>query len=510
MTTNTPISEQLKQLCELFPEADEEVCQAVFQSHNGNLEASINAMLSITDPNYIPEEIPLQADNPAPQPEQQLPAEDLTSVITSTSEQQLRADEDLARALMAEEERQAAQAQAQAQPPTRPPLPTRNSGSNDLDPTLQEIKDKFNVFTDTTVKKIKEMYNRLITPEDDDLYGQQMPHQGQNGQNTGYNQTSGPGQNPARTYNESSRYNNSDFLDDPDDMRSASIINTPFQNSAPPRMPPRTTPDNTGFVSVSTEGIVPSEPKESIHSYPTKNTNITAEPIPTTNFSTSSDPVSLYSAAEPVPSFSAPETSAVVAPTIPILAKEDEETAIPSHTTASEPVTSFSAPEASTIAAPTMPTLADEDNSTSAPISFPTTTETVTSFGSPEASTIVPPTIPTIAKEDDSTSAPISFSGATNPESDASILENPALSTSTAPTLSQESSNAFDISSKAAPAVSESAIFDQASSKDSLDTTNPWLPGSATSADQISSIADNFSKTKVTTPENSFDDETKH
>ncbi|ORX90529.1 hypothetical protein K493DRAFT_339952 [Basidiobolus meristosporus CBS 931.73] len=336
MTTNTPNPEQLKQLCELFPEADEEVCRAVYESHAGDLEASINAMLSITDPSYIPDEVPPFTQDSLP-PSETPTAPDPTSV-TSTSEQQMKADEELARALMAEEERQA----SQAQQANRPPLPARRSSSSDMDPTLQEIKEKINVFTDNTVKKIKDLYNRYLMPEYEDLYGQQMPSHAQYEQNTSQNPTGNQNQTPRWNRNESSQYNHTDFLEDPDDMRSASIIDSPFQNSTPPPPPPRNKIDSTGFETVSIEGSEPNELKDELNTPATKKPTSSSEAVATLTSSNTDiidTPVSL-TATEPSLPINPPETSAVVAPSA-----------------SDKTISAFSAPEASAILAPAIPTL---------------------------------------------------------------------------------------------------------------------------------------------------------
>lgn len=47
----------------MFPSVDPEVCEAVFEANQANLEQSINALLSMSDPNYKSEEnIPAQTE----------------------------------------------------------------------------------------------------------------------------------------------------------------------------------------------------------------------------------------------------------------------------------------------------------------------------------------------------------------------------------------------------------------------------------------------------------------
>ena len=47
----------------MFPDVDPEVCEAVFDANQADLEQSINALLGISDPNYkIEENIPVQTE----------------------------------------------------------------------------------------------------------------------------------------------------------------------------------------------------------------------------------------------------------------------------------------------------------------------------------------------------------------------------------------------------------------------------------------------------------------
>ncbi|KAF9102389.1 hypothetical protein BGX27_011022 [Mortierella sp. AM989] len=148
-------------LTEAFPTVEKEVCEFVLESHRGDVEASINALLEISDPEFQPEpqqqqqpqQVPsAPATSPPALPRRQEP-DDLTQDVanmnlgqnqpraeidpillasTSTSEQQLRADEDFARTLAAMDE-------------YREELP--------------KIKERLNVAADTTKKKVTEWYN---------------------------------------------------------------------------------------------------------------------------------------------------------------------------------------------------------------------------------------------------------------------------------------------------------------------------------------------------------------
>ncbi|PKC13691.1 hypothetical protein RhiirA5_351298, partial [Rhizophagus irregularis] len=82
---STQNTEAINTLKGMFPSVDPEVCEAVFEANQANLEQSINALLSMSDPNYKSEEnIPAQTESGP-----------------NTSEQ-IKRDEELARSLAAE------------------------------------------------------------------------------------------------------------------------------------------------------------------------------------------------------------------------------------------------------------------------------------------------------------------------------------------------------------------------------------------------------------------------
>ncbi|KAI1314397.1 hypothetical protein EDD11_002223 [Mortierella claussenii] len=210
--TNTPtqtptapaVSEReakLTILTEAFPTVEKEVCEFVLESHRGNVEASINALLEISDPEFQPEpQQPTAApatasagpaathtDMPPALPRRQ-DHDDLAQGVnnlnlgqnqqpqeldpvflasTSTPEQQLRADEDFARTLAAMDEYRARdrqnirnqQGQQQHQQDEGPSFATEIKEL--MDEELPKIKERFNVAADTTKKKVTEWYNQF-------------------------------------------------------------------------------------------------------------------------------------------------------------------------------------------------------------------------------------------------------------------------------------------------------------------------------------------------------------
>ncbi|KAF9127513.1 hypothetical protein BGW39_005814 [Mortierella sp. 14UC] len=188
-------------LTEAFPTVEKEVCEFVLESHRGNVEASINALLEISDPEFhaepalAPQPVRAPAPAPAPIPAQAPPAlprrndlegqmgnlnlggqnqqqaqheiDPILLASTSTSEQQLRADEDFARTLAAMDEyrardRQNAHGQNQQQQQQQQQQdegPGFVAEMKELmDEELPKIKERFNVAADTTKKKVNEWY----------------------------------------------------------------------------------------------------------------------------------------------------------------------------------------------------------------------------------------------------------------------------------------------------------------------------------------------------------------
>jgi len=74
LAPTTPVSEReakLAILTEAFPTVEKEVCEFVLESHRGDVEASINALLEISDPDFQPE--PQQPAPPVVAPPSSVP-----------------------------------------------------------------------------------------------------------------------------------------------------------------------------------------------------------------------------------------------------------------------------------------------------------------------------------------------------------------------------------------------------------------------------------------------------
>jgi hypothetical protein len=147
-------TEALNTLKGMFPDVDPEVCEAVFDANKANLEQSINTLLGISDPNFKSEEAnPVQGE---------------TGYSSSTREQ-IERDEELARSLAAEADRQfyaenpQYDAQRQRQHGQQPPPQQQQQQSSfpDFSEELPVIKEKIVQAVDTTKKKAKEWYDKF-------------------------------------------------------------------------------------------------------------------------------------------------------------------------------------------------------------------------------------------------------------------------------------------------------------------------------------------------------------
>ncbi|KAG0312480.1 hypothetical protein BGZ99_009480 [Dissophora globulifera] len=219
-TPTAPASEReakLAILTEAFPTVEKEVCEFVLESHRGNLDASINALLEISDPDFQPEPqaaAPPVTEAPPPLPQRQSPdmlsqgvadmslgqnqpraeIDPILLASTSTSEQQLRADEDFARTLAAMDEYRARDRQnvrnqqgqqGQHQQDEEEDEPSFAAEFKELmDEELPKIKERFNVAADTTKKKVTGWYNQFKANRAE--AAQRNAEQNQQQQNEGY------------------------------------------------------------------------------------------------------------------------------------------------------------------------------------------------------------------------------------------------------------------------------------------------------------------------------------
>ncbi|KAJ7661676.1 hypothetical protein B0H17DRAFT_1094205 [Mycena rosella] len=126
----------------MFPDFDDSLLQSVLDSVNGNTDNAIDALLGMSDPDYTSE----QAAAPqAPQTQEEL-------------------DEQLARTLMLEDEREehAWRAQQQQPPPQQRPQAQRlaSDGAPERD-TMQEFQEQFNKFAENGKKTLGTLFSKV-------------------------------------------------------------------------------------------------------------------------------------------------------------------------------------------------------------------------------------------------------------------------------------------------------------------------------------------------------------
>ncbi|KAF0495228.1 CUE domain-containing protein 5 [Gigaspora margarita] len=156
----------LNTLTSMFPDVEPEICEAVLNANNGELEASVNSLLGMSDPNFNGEEtIPVQTES---------------GIVTSSSRQQIERDEELARYLAAEADRELGpppshltEEQQREYQQQQQQQQQQSSGFPDFSEELPIIKEKIIQAADTTKKKVKEWYEKFrqqSSPKNENQY----------------------------------------------------------------------------------------------------------------------------------------------------------------------------------------------------------------------------------------------------------------------------------------------------------------------------------------------------
>ncbi|KAJ6507169.1 hypothetical protein C8R47DRAFT_85905 [Mycena vitilis] len=134
---------RLSVLRAMFPDFDDSLLQSVLDSVQGDTDRAIDALLGMSDPDYTSEQPPAQQQAPQTQ-------EDL--------------DEQLARTLMLEDERQEHVWRAQQQPQQgqRPQARGQESTAAGQDKdTMQEFQEQFNKFAETGKKTLGTLFSKV-------------------------------------------------------------------------------------------------------------------------------------------------------------------------------------------------------------------------------------------------------------------------------------------------------------------------------------------------------------
>ncbi|CAI2171516.1 20668_t:CDS:2 [Funneliformis geosporum] len=186
--------EALNTLKGMFPAVDPEVCEAVLEANQGSLEQSLNILLGISDPNYESEEmIPVQTES---------------GQLTSSTKEQIERDEELARNLAAE-----------------------------ADKELPVIKEKIVQAADTTKKKVKEWYDKFKQQSvaRNETTQQSTPHYtnlpGYEADNPLLGEDFSPLQQPPRQSNVGRQYTDTSVTSDTSNTRMSPLKSRPVYGS---------------------------------------------------------------------------------------------------------------------------------------------------------------------------------------------------------------------------------------------------------------------------------------
>lgn len=114
--TTTPVSPQPEQeqqlspsatmLKEAFPSVDNDVIEAILDSHQGNVERSFEDLLRMSDPDYRPEQPRAQDEEGEEEAAPTMPPRPSQQQQPVSPEEQMRLDEEYAKQLALEDERQ--------------------------------------------------------------------------------------------------------------------------------------------------------------------------------------------------------------------------------------------------------------------------------------------------------------------------------------------------------------------------------------------------------------------
>ncbi|KAG2194612.1 hypothetical protein INT46_009598 [Mucor plumbeus] len=176
------LPENVRILKEAFPDTDVEVIEAVLQTQNDNLESTFEILLGMSDPNYSVPSVPAPESHPVAEEAPPMPPRPRSRQNSSDApyaywerqaqpkptsvEEQLRMDEELAKRLAMEDERNSQQRRRPTQQPQRQRTQSQeNDDDNDSLFNLQEelpiIKEKMKEAGNAAKKKMLDLYNQF-------------------------------------------------------------------------------------------------------------------------------------------------------------------------------------------------------------------------------------------------------------------------------------------------------------------------------------------------------------
>ncbi|KAJ2962340.1 hypothetical protein NQZ79_g2464 [Umbelopsis isabellina] len=135
----------LQSLKEAFPTVDPVVIEAILESHRGQADRCFEPLLRISDPSYKPD-LPQRQQSPRSQHSEQSPEQpeqqEESEEQPLSPEEQMRRDEEYARQLALEDERERVrlyQQRGNARPSNRPPAPERENSQGFMSQFEQEL-----------------------------------------------------------------------------------------------------------------------------------------------------------------------------------------------------------------------------------------------------------------------------------------------------------------------------------------------------------------------------------
>ncbi|KAJ3037148.1 hypothetical protein HDV00_002030 [Rhizophlyctis rosea] len=145
----------------MFPDADPEVCEAVFAANGNNVEQTINALLDMTSPTAAP-------TTTQPQTERDAPPRQPATATAGAAGQDTSADEAFARALAQQEEDEAfaRQLAEQEENAARGQYYSNADRTNTEPDAVDKIITSATQFGENAKKKITELYNKTFQNPD--------------------------------------------------------------------------------------------------------------------------------------------------------------------------------------------------------------------------------------------------------------------------------------------------------------------------------------------------------
>ncbi|ORX49152.1 hypothetical protein DM01DRAFT_1338341 [Hesseltinella vesiculosa] len=160
----TPLPPNIATLKEAFPAVDTDIITAILDSHDNHLERAFDDLLQLSDPTVQQERSPAPPPRPA-MAQDGLDAPPMPPRPPLSAEEQMRMDEDFARQLALEDERDRVrlhqQQRQQQQQQQQPEEDSMDDFFKDIQEELPIIKEKMIEAGQNAKKKVMEFYNQI-------------------------------------------------------------------------------------------------------------------------------------------------------------------------------------------------------------------------------------------------------------------------------------------------------------------------------------------------------------